>query len=912
MATVSLGLTLSILPLPEAIRPLPKLRDEPISTLAALVRPRNPKKNAPVEVDWEKEAEATKDEMVFDALDLTDEGLSPTQKPIEPKPLRFTVEQEAERRKWDAVIRKVGAAKSQIIDPCFDAKCSRTALSPWFDAIQTLDTRTAGDNVRVIVIGTSLIASDHITDTTRRLLQLRHGSGGLGFMFVDRPTRNAGRTVRTGTATEGWTIEKVTDNPPFQEAGFAGVSFTASTPQSTRFSTQGAQKLELFLLNQPGGGEVEVLGDGELLARFDTGFARKELSFPDLQIPDGVRDVALRTKGGPVRLDGVTLEKNDPGVVLDSLGLPGLTAQVLLREKPELFDVQLKARAPALVVLMIGGNDAFDISLNRYDPKQGRAWAQQAIDRVKAAVPDAACLLASPPDAGTWRMDETITPRAQTALVSAYMKELAEKNGCALWDMQRAMGGEGAITKWWEAGLMNRDLVHPIALGGDVLGYLFETALEDARMDYRRKQVRKQGQKPPAVARPAAPPIRREATPDAGVELEVQREFIERPEALAPFFAKLRTLQLTGTGRVAVMQLGASHTAAQFFTDQARHRLAERFGGLGRGFIAAGKPLPRLETQGVFRQLSGPFRIADAMQQKTSGLPWGLAGTRAEGQPGSQMLMTFEEVPQTTESISRLQLFYFKKDGQPAPEVTIDGTVVPITDYAGADAGVRVLDFAAPGSQHFVSAKNVSTEPMAFYGLAHELMQPGVIYDSIGLFGATASVLAEYDQEALEQQIAARQPDLFVLFFGTNESRLNADRVDEMKASYPVIFRTLRAASPDSACLIMSPTDQITTSKGKKREAKSINEVIAAMRAIAEEYGCAFWATRDFMGGAGSIAKWRKESLANRDLVHLTPTGYRKLADAMMDDVLGAYDTWAEPPATPTPPLAPPTKGPSP
>jgi lysophospholipase L1-like esterase len=274
-------------------------------------------------------------------------------------------------------------------------------------------------------------------------------------------------------------------------------------------------------------------------------------------------------------------------------------------------------------------------------------------------------------------------------------------------------------------------------------------------------------------------------------------------------------------------------------------------------------------------------------------------------------------VPQTTDTTSRLQLFYFKKEGQPAPEVTIDGTVVPIVDYGGADAGVRVLDFAAPGSQHWVSAKNVSTEPMAFYGLAHELMQPGIVYDSIGLFGATASVLAEYDQGALEQQIAARQPDLFVLFFGTNESRLNADRVEEMKASYPVIFRTLRAASPDSACLILSPTDQLTLSKGRRREAKSINEVIAAMRVIAEQNGCAFWATRDFMGGSGSIAKWRKEALANRDLVHLTPAGYRKLADALMDDLLRSYDAWTRgelsaPPSPPTEPVPPPFEGPEP
>lgn len=894
VTTAALGLALSILPLPDGFRPLPKLREEPKETLATLLRPRTPKKNVPVDVDWDAEAKNT--EMVFEALDLSEEALQQA-KPIEPKPLRFTVEQEAERRKWDAVIRKVGAHRTPIVDFCRDEACRSTTLTPWYDALDALDRGAAPENVRVVVIGTSLIASDHITDTTRKLLQIRHGNGGLGFMFVDRPTRNAGRTVRTGTATEGWNIEKVTDNPPFGEAGFAGVSFTATSPQSTRFTVAGARKLELFLMHQPGGGEIEVLGDGDLLARFDTDFKRRQLSFPDLELPSGLREVSLRTKGGPVRLDGVTLETEEPGVVLDSLGLPGLTAQVMLREKAELFEEQLHARGPTLVVLMIGGNDAFDISLNRYDLKQARAWGQQAIDRVKKAAPGAACLLASPPDAGSWRMDETIAPRTQTVQVAKFMRELAKENGCAVWDMQNAMGGEGAVAKWWEAGLMNRDLVHPYALGGDVLGYLFETALEDARTEFRKKKLaarlerkKEQGQKGPAVARPLVAERPAPAT-DAGVELD--QDYLTGAEGLTRFFTKLKALETSRSGRVAVMQLGASHTAANWFTDEARRILGTRFGSLGRGYLAAGKPLPRLEAAGIGRRLVGPWRVDDAMQQRISGFPWGLTGIRAEGGPGAQLVMTFEESPSSADATSRLQLYYWKGDNQPAPEVTIDGTVIPIVEYSGPDAGVRVLDFAAPGSRHEVIARNVSTENMAFFGMSHELMQPGIIYDSVGLFGSTASVFAEYDQVALAQQIAVRQPDLFVLFFGTNESRLSAPHIEQMRQSYPVIFRTLRTAAPDAACLILSPTDQVILRKGKRpKEPESINEVIAEMKLIAEQNGCAFWATRDFMGGRGSIVKWRKDLLANRDLVHLTPAGYRKLANAMMGDVLEAYDAW--------------------
>jgi len=44
------------------------------------------------------------------------------------------------------------------------------------------------------------------------------------------------------------------------------------------------------------------------------------------------------------------------------------------------------------------------------------------------------------------------------------------------------------------------------------------------------------------------------------------------------------------------------------------------------------------------------------------------------------------------------------------------------------------------------------------------------------------------------------------------------------------------------------------------------------------------------MGGAGSIARWQRQGLAQRDLVHLTGRGYERLGDLMADAILGAFD----------------------
>jgi hypothetical protein len=46
------------------------------------------------------------------------------------------------------------------------------------------------------------------------------------------------------------------------------------------------------------------------------------------------------------------------------------------------------------------------------------------------------------------------------------------------------------------------------------------------------------------------------------------------------------------------------------------------------------------------------------------------------------------------------------------------------------------------------------------------------------------------------------------------------------------------------------------------------------------------------MGGADAIGRWARESppRARRDLIHLTRAGYQFLAEALVRDMLSAYD----------------------
>ena len=319
IAVVVVALTLSVLPLPDALRPFPRLREAPKETVARLVWPSRPGVGAAqppppvleaIEVG-EEDDEGTG--MVFEPLDLTAGA---------PEPRRV---RSVEARRWDALLERLKAPHVSIVDPCLEANCRVTALSPWFSALDSLPT----EPLRVVTLGTSLIASDHITDVLRARLQLRYGNGGQGFMFVDRPTRNAGRTVRSGTATEGWLIEKVTDTSPLALGGLGGVAFTApaDASQTTSYLAAGARRLQLFGVALQRAGTVQVLGDGRALGELHTSGTAGSALFPSLALAEGITELTLRTRGA-VRLDGVVLEREGRGVVVDSLGLPGGSATV--------------------------------------------------------------------------------------------------------------------------------------------------------------------------------------------------------------------------------------------------------------------------------------------------------------------------------------------------------------------------------------------------------------------------------------------------------------------------------------------------------------------------------------------------------------------------------------------------------
>ena len=99
------------------------------------------------------------------------------------------------------------------------------------------------------------------------------------------------------------------------------------------------------------------------------------------------------------------------------------------------------------------------------------------------------------------------------------------------------------------------------------------------------------------------------------------------------------------------------------------------------------------------------------------------------------------------------------------------------------------------------------------------------------------------------------------------------------------VLRQLRAASPDTACVLIGPSDRGVTiddhTFGVWDRTRPIADV---QRVVAPQYGCAFWDWQAAMGGPGSIVGWYEQTppLAANDLLHFTQPGYERAADMFL------------------------------
>lgn len=369
----------------------------------------------------------------------------------------------------------------------------------------------AAGRALVMVFGDSHTAGDYLTGTLRRGLTGRFGDAGRGFVLPGKPAIRHYYLRDVAYGSDGkWFAELGGKRDNLEPFGIGGVRSHAESKNAVAWvATCGdcpfdhVGRFDVYYLRTRTSGQLGYRLDDGAWAKTPT---RLAADLPDTPVPavlsvaapDGHHKLSLRPAGGgPIELFGVALERTTPGVIVDALGVVGRRLGHLRSWDWTVIGAQITARAPALVVLQYGTNEADDPTLDLSNLAQAY---DDVIARVRQAAPQAAILILGPPDMGMRdagkACDKLAAPADADAgvpfecqwhtpgllpLVIDVQRQAAIRNRVAFFDTFAAMGGGNLMDVMFHAEppLAYSDHVHFTQLGYERWGSLVLAALLD-------------------------------------------------------------------------------------------------------------------------------------------------------------------------------------------------------------------------------------------------------------------------------------------------------------------------------------------------------------------------------------------------------------------------------------------------
>jgi len=322
------------------------------------------------------------------------------------------------------------------------------------------------NKLRVAIYGDSNTQGDWAASFLRKLLGKQIGIGGHGFVGLGKPNPwYEHRAIRT-TPNKQWRTFSVSPHSGKTSAplGHSGLVSVGKNPgasvairpamgaESPVVDNERFSRMEVHYLCHPQGGSFRVTIDNKRVRDVDTKCATPKYSTVTLRTKLDRHRVKLVTQTSRVVVFGAVFENDEPGIVIDGIGINTGNYKWLLRADEAMFKAGLQSRKYDLVVLATG--------ISMWSELDHFGLAQRLIGRIRSALGNDVSILVMPP--GPWgdRKGDKAFLRSHILRVVKEKREVAARNRAAFWDYFAAIGGKRALSKLIENKQIYRDLLH--------------------------------------------------------------------------------------------------------------------------------------------------------------------------------------------------------------------------------------------------------------------------------------------------------------------------------------------------------------------------------------------------------------------------------------------------------------------
>lgn len=279
--------------------------------------------------------------------------------------------------------------------------------------------------------------------------------------------------------------------------------------------------------------------------------------------------------------------------------------------------------------------------------------------------------------------------------------------------------------------------------------------------------------------------------------------------ALDPYFDKLaRVRRGSGQPPIHILQIGDSHTAGDTITGAWREVLQARYGGGGRGMLAAGRPYNGYLTRGVTAEMSPGWRIAATFGGASAPPrpPMGLSGfSLTAAQAGAKVALQADAGQMFDRFVLCAAL---RPDGG---SVTIaSGASTERMNLDSVSARVECKTIRLPQAQFRVEVTTDSDRPVTITSWATFRDNGGVALTNVGVVGSQLQHFARTDDAVVAEELRTYRPDLIVIAFGTNEGFSPVFRPSDFDIMLRTQIGRLRRLSPGTPILLLGAPDAMT------------------------------------------------------------------------------------------------------